>query len=180
LLGRAWNDALGQFNEGFEAAGAPDPVKALDCASWGALFLLAAGEPEKARKALATVERFYPARDGEVVGYRPYFDYPIYGDPEVGKFFFPDNPRKQWRDVPLVWSEGSLGVALAYLRTGQPERARQIVEGLRPLQVDNRGLRCASMELRFQMMDVPCVAASAWLEMVTDAMSGNPMAGQIW
>ncbi|MFQ5926725.1 MAG: hypothetical protein ACE5MH_04750 [Terriglobia bacterium] len=124
LLRGAWNETLGQFNRGFHSWGAPDPVKALDCASWGVLFLLAAGEPEQARRALEAIEAYYPARDGDAVGYGPYFDHPVFKTPEVGRHFFPDNPRKEWRDLSLVWSEGTLGVALAYLRMGQAERAR--------------------------------------------------------
>jgi hypothetical protein len=55
LLTHLWNDALGQFNQGFRSSGLLDSGKALDCASWGALFLLAAGETEKARRALRVI-----------------------------------------------------------------------------------------------------------------------------
>jgi hypothetical protein len=179
LLKHLWNDALGQFNEGFTASGSLDSVKALDCASWGALFLLATGETEKARKALDVTENYYATRNGEAIGYRPYSDSPVYENPEVGRFFFPDDPRKQWRSLPIVWSEGTLGVALAWLRLGQAERARQLVMGLRPLS-ENAGLRCATLELPFQMADVPCVAASAWLVLVVAALSHNSLAEQMW
>ena len=180
LLGSVWNDALGQFNAGFDAAGTPDRGRALDCASWGALFLLAAGEPEKAQRAMEAPDRYYAASSAESVGYRPYSDLVIYGDPQVGRFFFPDNPRKRWRELPLVWSEGTLGVALAYMRLGQTERARQVVSGLNPLQKGQKGLRCASMELPHQMAEAPCVAASSWLVLVTEALAGNPLAGEVW
>jgi len=180
LLKAAWNDAIGQFNEGFKSAGFPDSTKALDCASWGALFLLAAGETEKAHRALGVIEDYYAVKDGEAVGYRPYFDSPVYEDSEVGRFFFPDKPGKEWRELPLVWSEGTLGVALAYLRAGQAAHAQQIVSGLRELQTGESGLRCASTELPHQMLDVPCVAASAWLVLVAEALKGNSLAQQVW
>ena len=180
LLKQLWNDGLGQFSEGFTSSGSLDSVKALDCASWGALFLLATGETKKARRALGVIEDYYATAEGEAAGYRPYFDSPVYGDPEVSRFFFPDDPRKQWRALPIVWSEGTLGVALAYLRLGQAERARQLVMGLRPLNLENARLRCASLELPFQMSDAPCVAASAWLVLVGGALLHNPVAEQMW
>ena len=180
LLQSAWNDSLGQFNQGFAPLGDADPNKALDCAAWGALFLLAAGEPHKAEQALAAVDRYYASKHGDASGYRPYDEQAIYGDPEVGRFFFHESPRKQWRELPIVWSEGTLGVAFAYLRMGQSPRARQIVAGLAPLQAANGGLRCASQELQHEMTQVPCVAASAWLVLVTEALAANPVAMQVW
>ena len=145
-----------------------------------ALFLLAAGEADKARQALVNIENYYGSRDGEAAGFRPYFDERIYPGFEVGKFYFPGDPRKQWRALPLVWSEGSLGVALAYLRTGQDERARQIIEGLRTLQVPGSGVRYASRSVPHQMSDAPSVAASTWLVFLAEAMAGNPRAEQFW
>lgn len=180
LLRSAWNDELGQFNRGFRPGGAPDPVKALDCASWGALFLEAAGETEKAKRALAVIDTYYAARQGEARGYRPYDDFPVFKRAEVGAFFYPEEPGKQWRDLPLVWSEGTLGVALAHLRLGDSERAREIVAGLQPLQVEGSGLRYASLEVPYQMADAPSVAASAWLVLVGEMLAGNPVAIEFW
>ena len=180
LLRVAWDEHIGQFDEGFSAGGQRDAVKALDCASWGALFLLASGDADKARQALNNVESYYQSRDGDAMGYRPYSDDPIYPSFEVGKFYFPSDPRKQWRDLPLVWSEGSLGVALAYLRMGQADRARQIIEGLRPLQVEAGGLRYASRPVVHHMSDSPSVAASTWLVFLAEELSGNPTAEQFW
>jgi hypothetical protein len=180
LLQHLWSDALGQFNEGFASNGSLDSNKALDCASWGALFLLATGETEKAQKALDATENYYATRDGDAIGYRPYSDSPVFENPEVGRFFFPDDAHKQWRSLPIVWSEGTLGVALARLRLGQAERARQVVMGLSPLKLANGSLRCATLELPFQMADVPCVAASAWFVLVAAALSHNPLAEAMW
>ncbi|PYT23020.1 MAG: hypothetical protein DMG57_33175 [Acidobacteria bacterium] len=179
LLRVEWDERISQFDEGFSPGGQRDSVKALDCASWGALFLIAAGEADKAQTALRSMET-YASRDGDAAGYRPYFDEPIYPSFEIGKFYFPGEPRKQWRDLPLVWSEGTLGVALAYLRMGQPDRARKIVQALQPLQVASNGLRYASREMPHQMSDSPSVAASSWLVFVAEAMKGNARAEQFW
>ena len=179
LLRVAWDPRISQFDEGFSRGGQRDAVKALDCASWGALFLLAAGEREKAAQALKSAE-IYASQDGEATGYRPYFDERIFPNFEIGKFYFPGDPRKQWRDLPLVWSEGSLGVALAYLRSGQADRARQIIGALQPLQVPGSGLRYASRAVPHQMSDAPSVAASSWLVFLAEALAGNPVAEQCW
>ena len=180
LLRAAWNQELGQFNRGFHARGEADTVKALDCASWGTLFLLAGGEREKARRTLEAIEAYYPAQDADALGYSPYFDFPIFKASEVGEYFFPGNPRLEWRDFPLVWSEGTLGVALARLRMGQTQRAGKVVEGLRSLQAEGSGLRYASREVPHQLADVPSVAASAWLVLVAENMAGNNLAQEFW
>ena len=180
LLRAAWNDPIDQFIAGFRPDGSPDHTKALDCLSWGAIFLAATGDPEKARRALAVVDSRYAARDEESVGFRPYSDIPIYEDPGVGRFFFPDNPRRKWLDLPLVWSEGTLGVALANLRLGRPEQARRLLEGLRPLQPKDGGLIYASRDLPFLMWSAPGAASAAWLILVIEALSGNPLAQEIW
>lgn len=52
--------------------------------------------------------------------------------------------------------------------------------GLGPLKLANGSLRCATLELPFQMADVPCVAASAWFVLVVAALSNNPLAEQMW
>lgn len=180
LLRVAWDKNLGQFDQGFTPGGQRDSVRALDCASWGALFLLAVGETGKAQEALANVDQYYASRDGDIAGYRPYFDDPIFPGFDAGRFYFPENPRKQWRELPIVWSEGSLGVALAYLRTGRPDRTRQIIDGLRPLQVPSSGLRYASRAVPHQMTDAPSIAGSAWLVFLAEALKGNPRAEQFW
>jgi len=180
LAGAAWNDALGQFNAGFKPDGAPDSTMALDCLSWGALFLAAVGEADRARRSLGYAGSRYAVRDGESAGFRPYSGTPIYEDPSVGRFFFPDDARREWQDLPLVWSEGTLGVALAELRLGRPEAARRLVEGLRPLQPKDAGLIYASKDLAFHMRRAPAAASAAWLILVAEALSGNPLAEEIW
>jgi len=179
LLRAAWEEKEGRFDQGFFASGARDSRKALDCASWGALFFMAIGENEKARRALESAELFL-SRDGAAAGYSPYYDQQIYPDAEVGGFYFPQNPSRQWRELPLVWSEGSLGVALAYLRSGDAARCRQILENLKPLQVSGSALRYASTDVPHFMSDAPGVAAASWLVLVTQALAGNPAMEEFW
>ena len=107
LLNGAWNDRLGQFNQGFSAEGAPDSLLALDCASWGALFLSSIGQQEKADRALEAARSLYASRDAAHVGFRPYLDVPVYPTEDVARFYFPGDGRRRWKDLPLVWSEGT-------------------------------------------------------------------------
>ncbi len=113
-------EGSGRFHQGVSKQGL-DRGQALDCVGWGALFLLAIGEESKARAALCYADAvfattFIPGGRpyvGRVRGYRPY----------VGK-----SEGVDWDDYPdVVWSEGSLGVALAYLRLGDRQRFRAIV-----------------------------------------------------
>ena len=60
------------------------------------------------------------------------------------------------------------------------QRARQIIEALRPLQIATSGLRYASRSVPHQMSDSPSVAASSWLVLAAEALSGNPIAEQFW
>jgi hypothetical protein len=180
LLHSAWNDRLGQFNQGFNAAGEPDPLLALDCASWGALFLTAIGDHGNAGRALAAVSSTYGSSDGSHTGFRPYANTPIYPTADVGRFYFPDDPRKEWEDLPFVWSEGTLGVALALLRHGQRDEARRVVEDLGTMRVPDGGLRYASRDVPFHMTTAPGAASAAWLVLVIEALAGNPVAEEFW
>ncbi|HEX2646734.1 MAG TPA: hypothetical protein VHO95_05875, partial [Candidatus Dormibacteraeota bacterium] len=97
----------------------------------------------------------------------------------VGRVFFPERPRTEWRELPLVWSEGSLQVALAYLRLGQPEAARRIVRGVEALQERSGGVRYASLDVPYEMSNVPSVAGSAWLILVERALGGDALALEV-
>ncbi|HVH67178.1 MAG TPA: hypothetical protein VM716_04870 [Gemmatimonadales bacterium] len=179
LLASLWNDGLGQFNQGFTAQGKPDSNKALDCASLGALFLAARGDHDRAERAIAAAERYYASRSGKAIGYRPYADRTVYDDEAVGRFFFPQTPRTEWQDLPVVWSEGSLQLALAYQRLGRPEQARHILLGLDAMRVASGGVRYASMDVPFEMSRAASVAGSAWLILVSRALAGDSLAREI-
>jgi len=170
-LARAlWDESKGQFWMGFNG---PDEVNrggALDCASWGALFWLARGDSDRARRSLETARRLYWNRDGPAQGHRPYYDWPIYEDRKVGEWFFPDAPAKQWKDLPIVWSEGSLGVALAYLRLEDKKQATEILEGLEPLIDKDGGLLYASRDVPYHFSKLPSVAGTAWWVFLQEAL----------
>ena len=170
-LARAlWDESRAQFWMGFNG---PDEVNrggALDCASWGALFWLARGDSDRARRSLETARQLYWNRDGPAQGHRPYYDWPIYEDRKVGEWFFPDASAKQWKDLPIVWSEGSLGVALAYLRLEDKKQATEILEGLEPLIQEDGGLLYASRDVPYHFSRLPSVAGTAWWVFLQEAL----------
>jgi len=122
LLTRLWNEEKGRLDQGLGPDGQPDGVDALDAASWGAMFLLAAGEEEEARRSLNFAERTYWNQGDGVWGYKPYA-----GTVE----------GVNWDATHVVWSEGSLGMAMAYAKPGDAaslDRARTILAEMARLQ----------------------------------------------
>ena len=123
LMGTLWTettDGSGRFFQGVSPRGL-DRGEALDCCTWGALFLIAIGENQKAERALWHAEKTFRTPIGSAVraavrpvrGYRPYAGV---------------NEGVNWDNyADLVWSEGALGCALAYLRLGRKDRFASIV-----------------------------------------------------
>jgi hypothetical protein len=120
----------------------------------------------------------YRSRDAGVAGHRPYDDVPLYEDRDVQRRLLPEAPDARWRDLPFVWSEGSLGVALALTRLGRPARAREIVGEMLKLR-DGSGIRLASRELPHQFVASPSVAGTAW-HVIVDAALHAPGTPGLW
>jgi hypothetical protein len=178
LLGSLWQEDLGQFAQGVLEDGRLDRTRALDCASWGALFLLAAGETEKAGRAARAADAVYRSVDRGIAGHRPYHDKPIYEDPRVQRLLLPDAPDALWKDLGFVWGEGSLGIALALGRLGEPGRARAIVGEVLKLRAGD-GLRLASRELPYEFTAAPSVATTAWHVIVEASLRDDRTPG-VW
>jgi len=178
ILQRAWNETLHQFNRGQRLDGA-DPVQALDCASWGAMFLQAVGQRTQAEASLKTVSN-YLVRSRGGRGYKPYINLLLYEDPKVNALFFPDDPEKNWNDLPLIWPEGSLGVAMAHIKMGNSREAVELLESVLNLQDPDGGLPYATETLRFQFSQNPSVAGTAWLVMVISALEDENILKLFW
>lgn len=94
ILSKLWNPTLQRFNQGYN-----DTADALDINSWGAIFLNAIGEYEKAEQALANAESF-KVTVGSTTGYTPYLA-----------------DRGYPGTTPTVWYEGTYEVALSHFFT---------------------------------------------------------------
>jgi hypothetical protein len=178
LLERAWNETLRQFNRGQRLDGA-DPVQALDCASWGAMFLQAVGQQSLAEASLKTASNYFVRSVGGG-GYKPYINLLLYEGHYVNSLFFQDDPKRNWNDLPLIWPEGSLGVAMANIKMGNNREAVEILESVLSLQDPDGGLPYATESLRYQFSTNPSVAGTAWLVMVISALEDENIQKLFW
>jgi hypothetical protein len=172
LLTRLWNEEKGRLDQALDPAGQPDGVDALDSASWGAMFLLAAGEEEKARRSLAFAERTYWNQAEGIWGYKPYA-----GTVEG------TNWDAQW----VVWSEGSLGMAMAYMKLGDAAslaRARTILAEMARLQErDPAGGLLYALYPCDELTDfprAPSVGGTGWFVMALRALADPAVRDAFW
>lgn len=185
LDGFMWDQEMRTFNRGYRFAEGPDKAKALDCSSWGALYLLkqaalaseagdhARGESyrKRAGEALDFVERNYQAtwcyqspggRQGCIAGYKPY----------AGKI---DDVQDDATHIPidwdqvsdLVWSEGTLGVAIAnYQMWCQNSTGKD-------------GIKCHRFyNLRNQMLDLQSLGQTGGLLYTSKRVEGHFTQGE--
>ena len=148
-----------------------DWVPALDLASWGAMYQQAIEECDNANKALEWAECFTATyrkekkdkateedkdQAEEIKGYRPYRGRDDYG--------------QDWdRLRRVVWTEGSLGVAMAQYKAGNSAKARQIVDEMLSARSKRDAMRYALHSTEWNLIDfidAPSVAGTAWLAMV--------------
>ncbi|MFC2075237.1 hypothetical protein ACFLRA_03090 [Bdellovibrionota bacterium] len=178
LLKKSFNPHLGQFNRGMRKDG-PDPVRALDTASWGAMFALTTNELSKAEQCLNST-KFYLNKSGTIWGYKPYIDLLIYEDPKPNRAAYPEDPKKNWNDIEMVWSEGSLGVAMGALKMNQRSKAEKIIEQILPMQNPNGGVSYSTVEIKYQFTKAPSASGTAWLIMAISALEDDRVKELFW
>ena len=178
LFEKGWNTKFGQFNRGQRLDG-PDKVRALDCASWGTFLLLATGEKEKALTALSAAEEYKSITD-RGFGYKPYIDKPIYGNRKVNKFYFPSNPRRNWTDIEMMWTEGSLGVSLANIRLNNRDKAKDIINEVLKYRSNSGGIAYSSIHIPHEFSMADSVAPAAWLIINLGELEQNKIAQLFW
>jgi len=115
-----WNDSNGRFNQGYQ-----DPYMALDTQSWGSVWLLSNGingtlGQMRADDALTFADSYFLSYQMSILG-------------GMAKGYGPYADSSNGFHSEAVWSEGSLGVALAHLRKGDTAYAKMIVEDLMSL-----------------------------------------------
>jgi hypothetical protein len=166
-LARAWNGARGQLARGVDAKG-PDEVLALDCASWGSVFLGAAGDRDRAETAFSVADAAFGSRDRRSAGRGHRFQRrgPLVEGELLLRVLGPKLPARDWSELDAVWPEGSAGVALAAWRTGRVERARTILDQLEPLRTADGSLPTSTVDIPFVFDTKPSIAGTAWVELV--------------
>jgi hypothetical protein len=175
---KLWSDEAGQFWQGATAEG-PDRSYALDCASWGAVFLQATNQPDRAAKAYASAEGRYATADptAYVLGHKPYVKRPLIESRALAQAL---KLETSWDDYRAVWPEGSAGVALAALRLGHPERARSILEELDRLRLPTGGLPGLTRTIPTEFDQAPALAGTAWAALVASELNQAPGALKLW
>ena len=181
LVGRVWDGDAGQFRRGVSPKGV-DPALALDCASWGSLFLLAAGERTRAETAFATADARFASKDSAtgIAGHRPYASGVVFEDPSVAAYFTKSGMPGDWSALAAVWLEGSAGVALAALRAGHRDRAVAILAELERFRDSAGGLPMMTRGVPFEFDTKPSVAATAWVELLRFELATTPAVPFVW
>jgi uncharacterized repeat protein (TIGR01451 family) len=141
LLTNHWNASYGCFQQGIG-----DTTKSLDAASWGVLFLLSIGQRDKAASCLDFIEANFPRTPTCTIG----------GVPKTISGYKPDV------NTNVVWSEGSLGVALAYERAGDQAKHDEIVSEIWKMQGPKDGIVYACPPAT-DFSDWESVAGTAWM-----------------
>jgi len=146
LLTHHWNNDFGPH--GCFQQGINDPTQVLDVASWGALFLTSIGEREKAASCVDYLESTFSTTadctQQPINGYKPYLN------------------------TEIVWSEGSLGAAMAYQRLENQAKSDEIAHEIEKMRGPEGGIvyACPPVE---DFSDWESVAGTAWLSMLTSA-----------
>ena len=181
LSARAWRADAGQLARGLDADGV-DLLVALDCASWGSVFLRAIGDPARATISLATADRRFLSRDPRTGarGHLPYATGPLFEDAQLQQHYTRELPADTWDRLSAVWPEGSAGVALAALRAGEPERARSILDALEPLRLRAGALPTFTVDVPFTFDTQASIAGTAWVELVRYELARGPDHPTLW
>jgi len=161
-----WSAENGQLFRGISQSQKIDRFLPLDGASWGALFFLSVNEADKAIRSLKATGNFFH-RSGKLEGYAPYYKEMVYESEAINRFYYQDNPGKTWKELKIIWGEGSLGVAVAYLRAGYLEKGLSIINNMLPIQ-ENGGFKYASMNIPHQFSVFPSVASTAWFVIASE------------
>ncbi len=178
IVKKSWNEKTGQLNRGQRLDGI-DPAQALDCASWGAVFLQDVGEESKAVVALNSTAKYFVSSN-QHQGHKPYVDLLLYEDTELNTLFYPKAPEKNWNDFPMIWPEGSLGVAMAYLKMKKNKQAVDLIKSMVKLQDEEGGLPYATEHLLYQFSKNSSVAGTAWLVIVISALEDENTLKLFW
>jgi hypothetical protein len=180
LLTRGFSSEAGQLVEGISAAGV-DRAYALDCASWGALFLLAAGDSLRAETALGGAEWRYRSREPATgaTGHRPYAHARIIANVALAEHYS-ELGVSNWDDVEGVWPEGSAGVALANLRLGRRARAEEILAELEKVRAPEGGMPTFTADVPLDFDRLPSLAGTVWVELVRYELERDAGAEVLW
>jgi hypothetical protein len=144
ILALLWDPVENRFAQGLRPEGL-DTVEPLDVNSWGAIFLDAVGRPDLAAHALGRTPAFGVADQG-INGFLAFRTQPSVPHP-----------------LPVVWTEGSFGVALAQARNGDTSGYSQTMAGIAAAGRPDGSLPMASSpDTDLQFTTESAMAATTW------------------
>lgn len=150
IMSRLWVPATGRFLQGWQPDGA-DTTRVLDVHSWGVLFLHKTGRSAHTTAALTEIQA-YAATDQAITGYGPRLP----------------------ATSPVVWFEGSAGVALAQHRVGA-NGAAGTLDALAGGQLPSGAFPEATrVDNQMDMTTAPAVAATTWMLLARLELAGQP------
>lgn len=185
---KLWDAAKGRLNQGMSITGALDTGDALDTASWGAMYWLAVGNFVSATQSLEYADHAYhtivtASPTLSIEGYKPY----------SGTVDGVD-----WAEARGVWSEGSIGVAMAHLKLGNLllsrcaphggehiQKAHAIVAEMESLQqLDPLGGLLYMLPPAGRVItgfpEAPSAAGTTWLLMMQRALQDGAQRDAFW
>jgi len=178
-LSKLWSTMDGQFYRGIKGDGKIDRALPLDCASWAEMYLIAIGDMNRARKTLNTIEAKYRISRNGLNGYRPYASGPIYEDPEVNRYFKSQLGFNTWEKSDLIWIEGNMGVAAAFYKAGDKNKAQDIVKWSLQFQ-NNGGFLYANKNIPYHFNSYPSVASTGWFIILAEIMKSEKKNRSFW
>ncbi len=99
--------------------------------------------------------------DKGFTGYAPYFNEQVYENKNLNSHMFDGEGSTTWQDINVVWSEGSLGAAAAWIRGGDSDKGLEIIKNTAEMSVEG-GLIYSSRNLPYLFSNYPSVAGTAW------------------
>jgi hypothetical protein len=150
MLVQLWDSTNNRFYQGINNAATndKDTADALDCNSWGAIMLFAAGETVKAKQLLTRLDSYYKVTDEVlgITGYKPYS--PSWGYPGA---------------VDTIWIEGTLGAALAFWRAKDYEKYSEVMANVDLTENEDGSYRYAALRDEvYQISNYPSTCSTSW------------------
>jgi hypothetical protein len=96
------------------------------------------------------------------------------------RHFAHELPATSWEKLPVVWPEGSAGVAFAALRQGKADRARSILDTLERLRLSDGSLPTSTVAVPFLLDTRPSIAGTAWVALVRFELQRPPGMPTLW
>jgi hypothetical protein len=185
-LPRVWGMRDRQYFRGVKPD-AVDSALALDCASWGSVFSLAADRKDLAVQSLSAINEMYASvytapGKATVRGYKPYAVKEIYEEvpAAIAAYYFPELKNRTWDEISGVWVEGTLGVALAFFKNGDKTEAEKILGRMIPLQSAGGGFVYFTRNIPHEFSTHISTASTAWFVIVASAIEDPAAGDRFW